>query len=154
MIKQRPEVAPTRLTVHFTLKELTASTTAQRRGIDNSPPLEVLANIYKLAVGLENVRSLLGKPMQINSGYRCPDLNKIIGGAAKSAHMDGFAADFICPQFGTPLQIVKAIAASEIAFDKCIQERAWVHISFAPQCRRILLTAHFDAGKTTYTAGV
>ena len=143
------------LTPHFSLAELTFSATAQRRQIDNSPPPSVLRNLNQLAVGLEDVRAALdGLPIRINSGYRCPALNRIVGGARLSAHLDGWAADFVCPDFGSPLEIVRALAKSDITFDKLIQEVTWVHISFAPEGRRQLLTAHFGVGGTTYTAGV
>jgi len=143
------------LTPHFSLAELTFSATAQRRQIDNSPPPSVLRNLNQLAVGLEDVRAALdGLPIRINSGYRCPALNRAVGGARLSAHMSGHAADFVCPDFGSPLEIVRTLAASDIQFDKLIQEGTWVHISFAPAARRQLLTAHFGPGGTTYSAGV
>jgi len=143
------------LTPHFSLAELTFSATAQRRQIDNSPPPSVLRNLNQLAVGLEDVRAALdGLPIRINSGYRCPALNRIVGGARLSAHLDGWAADFVCPDFGSPLEIVRVLARSDLVFDKLIQEGTWVHISFAPEGRRQLLTAHFGPGGTTYSAGV
>lgn len=142
------------LTDHFTLAELTRSSVAERKGIDNSVPDRLLPHLFILAVGLEQVRALLGFPLHIDSGYRCPALNAAVGGAKQSAHMDGFAADFICPAFGDPLSIVKVIEASAIKFDKCIQEGSWVHISFDPAMRRELLTAHFSDQGTTYTQGV
>lgn len=141
------------LSENFTLEELAFSSTAQRLGVDNTPTPEIAAHLTTLAQGLEQVRALLGEPMHIDSGYRCPALNTAVGGAKQSAHLEGHAADFICPAFGAPLEIVKAIEASDIAFDKCIQEGGWVHISFDPQARRQLLTAHFGPHGTTYTTG-
>jgi hypothetical protein len=141
------------LTDHFSYEELTASSTAVRLCIDNTPPADLLPHLYILAVGLEQVRSLLGFPLHIDSGYRCPKLNACVGGAILSAHMEGYAADFTCAAFGDPLSIVKAIEASDIKFDKCIQEGHWVHISFAPTLRHEILTAHFSALGTTYTKG-
>lgn len=142
------------LTDHFTLEELTFSDTAQRKQIDNTPSLEIVAHLTSLAMGLEEVRSLLSAPIRINSGYRSPKLNAAVGGAKQSAHMEGYAADFTCAEFGTPLEIVKAIQADGIECDKCIQEGTWVHISFDPQARKQFMTAHFGAGGTTYTMGV
>lgn len=141
------------LSEHFTLEELMFSSTAQRLGIDNTPNAVMVANLTNCASGLEEVRALLGRPMSIDSGYRCPDLNKAVGGASNSAHMTGYADDFVCPGFGTPEQIVKAIVASDIVFDQCIQEGTWVHISFDPAARKQVLTAHFGAAGTTYTQG-
>lgn len=144
----------TLLTDHFTLTELTRSNAAERLGIDNTVPPVILPRLLVLATGLEQIRALLGFPLQVDSGYRCAALNVAIGGARESAHMDGYAADFVCPAFGDPFSIVKAIEASSIQFDKCIHEGTWVHISFAPTLRRVLLTAHFGSADTTYTQGV
>lgn len=141
------------LTDHFTLEELTFSSTAERQGIVNDAQPDIIEHLTVLAQGLEQVRTLLGAPMHIDSGYRCPALNAAVGGAKDSAHMQGFAADFICPDFGAPIDIVHAIVASDIKFDQCIQEGNWVHISFAPTMRGETLTAHFGPGGTTYTHG-
>ncbi len=141
------------LSPHFTLEELTRSSTAVRLGIDNTPPEGVFANLAVLAEGLEALRALLGHPLMIDSGYRCPDLNAVVHGSQFSAHLQGYAADFVCPAFGAPLEIVRAIEASGIRFDQCIQEGTWVHISFDPRMRQQVLTAHFGAEGTTYTQG-
>jgi hypothetical protein len=143
-----------KLTQHFSLEELTFSSTAQRLGIDNTPSLETVARLTVCAMGLEKVRALLGVPMHIDSGYRCPALNKAVGGVPNSAHVDGYAADFIAPDYGTPLQIARAIAGSGIAFDQCIQEGTWVHVSFDPRARHQALTATFGPNGATYTGGV
>ena len=146
----------TQLTTHFSLDELTRSDTAVRLGIDNTPSNDVLDNLKVLAQGLEKVRTLLNvynRPVLISSGYRCSALNKALHGAENSAHMYGYAADFTCPDFGTPLDIVKKIAASDIKFDQIIQEGTWVHISFDPKMRRQVLTAHFNNGVASYTIG-
>jgi hypothetical protein len=142
------------LTPHFSLEELTFSSTAVRLGIDNTPSPEVVANLTALCLELEIVRSLLGFPMHIDSGYRCPALNSVVNGVPNSAHLSGWAADFICPVFGTPLDIVRAIAASNIQFDQLIQEGTWVHISTAPTLRQEVLTAHFVNGKASYQQGI
>lgn len=141
------------LSEHFSLAELTASSTAQRLGIDNTPGLETITHLTALAGGLEQVRKLLCAPIHIDSAYRSPALNTAVRGAKDSAHLQGFAADFVCPQFGTPQEIAKLIAKSSIVFDQLIQEGTWVHISFAPKLRRQVLTAHFGAGGTTYSLG-
>jgi len=142
------------LTQHFTLEELTFSSTAQRLGIDNSPTPTIAAHLTRLAMGLEQIRALLGAPMHIDSGYRCPALNKAVGGVPDSAHVHGYAADFVCPDYGSPLMIARAIAGSGIAFDQVIQEGSWVHVSFDPRLRHQALTASFGPGGATYTGGV
>jgi len=141
------------LTEHFTLEELCFSSTAERLGIDNTPAEDIVANLNVLARGLEQVRALLGKPMHIDSGYRCVALNSAVKGAQDSAHLRGFAADFICPEFGEPLSVARAISDSAIVFDQCIQEGTWVHVSFDPRARKEIMTAHFGPNGTTYTMG-
>jgi len=142
------------LTRHFSLEEFLFSQTAARRGIDNTPDEIAMIHLLTTAQSMEEVRALLGNPIKITSGYRSQALNSAIGGANTSAHMEGWAADFICPGFGRPIEIVREIAASPIRFDQCIQEGNWVHISFAPANRRQLLTAHFGPEGTTYSRGV
>jgi zinc D-Ala-D-Ala carboxypeptidase len=144
-----------KLSDHFNLEEMVFSSTAVRRGIENTPSAEIVTNLMILSEGLEKVRSqVLGnRPMHIDSGYRSPQLNEAVGGAQNSAHMTGFAADFICAEFGNPSSICSAIKASGIVFDQLIQEGTWVHLSFAPTLRDQVLTAHFKDGKATYTSG-
>ncbi|MBU9579619.1 peptidase M15 [Ralstonia mannitolilytica] len=146
------------LTDHFTLDEMIASQTAARRSIDNTPTPEIIDNLTKTAQTLERVRVLLGsRPITVSSGYRSPDLNRAVGGASNSAHLRGLAADFICPAYGNPLAICKAIAASNIDFDQVIQEGTWVHIGLPPpgqKSRRQLLTAQFGADGATYRSGL
>ena len=129
------------LTNNFSLEELTRSEIASRKGLDNTPDAETIANLTELALALEKVRDLLGHPVHINSAYRGPKVNSAVGGSKTSAHMRGFAADFVCPAFGTPSDICHAIMDSTIAYDQLIHEfGAWVHISVDPQMRRMNLT--------------
>ncbi|HXA97573.1 MAG TPA: D-Ala-D-Ala carboxypeptidase family metallohydrolase [Candidatus Dormibacteraeota bacterium] len=95
------------LTEHFSLEELIASEVAARSGIDNTPSATIVSNLRVLAQGLERVRAAFGgKPIHVNSGYRCAALNAAIGGAGNSLHMQGLAADIVCPQVGEPLRRV------------------------------------------------
>lgn len=130
------------LSPHFTLAELIHSQTAARRNIDNRPTDAVLVNMKNiLCPGLEQVRELLGKPILISSGYRSPRLNASIGGSVKSQHMEGLAADFTCPGYGSPLMVAQLIKKSGIEFDQLLYEfDSWVHISFAKHPRRQVLT--------------
>jgi hypothetical protein len=135
------------LSPHFTLEQLVASETAARCGIDNTPSPEVLERLRTLAGYLEEVRSLLGSELSISSGYRCAALNEAVGGSATSQHCQGRAVDFDCPAFGSPAEIARAIAASTLPFDTVILEYGrWVHLSFAPEPRRRVLTI-YDDGK-------
>lgn len=133
------------LSEHFSLEELVASESAARLGIDNTPPAEIVLNLKVLAQGLERVRAALGgKPIHVNSGYRCPALNTAIKGAGNSMHMQGLAADILCPQLGPPLDVCRAIVAAGIETDQVIHECGrWCHVAFAApgtQARRDLLT--------------
>lgn len=125
--------ATTLLSDHFSLAEATASDTAARKGIDNSPPAEVIAVMERAATKLEKVRALLAAPLHINSWYRCSELNSAVGSNPTSQHLRGEAIDFIAPTFGDPLAICKAIIANKdlINFDQLILEHTWVHIGFA-----------------------
>lgn len=143
-----------KLTDHFTLDELVASQVAVRRGIDNKPTIPVVRNLSRLAETLERVRALVGQPLVVSSGYRCPDLNRWVGGSSTSAHTLGLAADITCPGVA-PRELAKRIAASDIEFDQVIFEGAWVHLGLAAGAqRRQLLTARFDGGRATYQAGI
>ena len=117
---------------HFSIDELTFSETAARKGIDNTPSDNVLDNLYKTAMEMENVRELLGNnPILISSGYRCLALNELLGSKPTSAHIRGLACDFTCPKFGDPDDIVDAIFGSDIQYDQIILEfDKWVHIAF------------------------
>lgn len=121
------------LTDHFSLEELIASETAARAGIDNTPPAELMQNLIALAKGLERVRTALGGlPIHVNSGYRCAALNAAVGGAKKSRHMEGLAADILCPRFGKPLEVCRAIVSARIETDQVIHEFGkWCHVAFA-----------------------
>ena len=128
---------------HFTLAELTLSETAERLGIDNNPVGDALLNMKAFLVpGLEKVRELLGHPVIISSGYRSPAVNAQVPGSSNtSAHTLGYAADFICPGFGTPWEVCHAIAESGIPVDQIIYEYGrWTHISFDPRLRGLLTT--------------
>jgi zinc D-Ala-D-Ala carboxypeptidase len=146
----------TQLTQHFSLDELTFSETAVRRGIDNTPDADVFANLQMLAAGLERVRAILGHSIHVSSGYRSPKLNSAIGGSKSSQHMQGLAADFTCPEFGSPLDVCIALEHERgyIGYDQLIQEGRWTHISFSDSPRGEVLTAHFGGGGVTYSTGL
>ena len=117
------------LTTNFTLEELTHSEVAERKGWDNSAPAPVVNNLIRLANLLEEVRLLLGKPLVINSGYRCKLVNDAVGSKDTSQHRLGCAADVKVGGM-TPDQVVQAIKYSDIQFDQLIREfDSWTHIS-------------------------
>lgn len=84
----------TRLTEHFTLEELCNSSTAKAKGIKNTPGTTEVINLLWLSIKvLEPLRKAMGTPIKIGSGYRCPALNKAVGGVPNSQHVKGEAAD-------------------------------------------------------------
>ena len=144
-----------KLSAFFTLEELTFSEWADRHRVDNTPPPELLPNLRRVAFALDEVRALLGRPIHVNSGYRCAEVNEGIGSKAKhSRHLDGLAADIISREYGTPVEICREIAGSEIEFDQLIYEHSWVHFGLAPDGetpRRQVLTLMPDG---SYANGI
>lgn len=128
-----------KLSTHFTLAEMTVTSS----GLPNVPNAQQLARLTATAQAMEAVRLLLAKPIKVNSGFRSAAVNRAVGGSLTSAHALGYAVDFVCPAFGDPMAICKAIAASGIEFDQLIMERnRWVHISFDPRMRGQVLSCH------------
>lgn len=124
------------LSPNFSLAELTTSQFAARMGIDNTPGPDALANLHRLAIALERVRAWLNRPVIILSGYRSPAVNRGVGGARRSAHLSGLAADFICPSYGKVIDVFEALRMSGIVYDQLIAERsAWVHLAIADHPR-------------------
>jgi hypothetical protein len=144
-----------RLSKNFTLDEFLVSQTAERNGIDMSPPPEILDNIQDLVDScMQPLRDEVGAGIYISSGYRPPALNRLIGGSATSAHMRGEAADFrVTGQ--TPLQTAQLIEKMDLPYDQVIHEFGrWVHLGVADHLRRMELTAHRHDGKTRYLNGL
>jgi hypothetical protein len=149
------------LTQHFDLEELTKSQTGDRLGIDNVPGAAELDCLKELCEQvLEPVRAHYG-PVFINSGFRCPDLNKAVGGASTSQHCLGQAADIEVP--GVPNGDLAAWIVANLDFDQVILEcyrkgqpnSGWVHVSYKDAGnRKATLTATVVSGKMVYTPGL
>lgn len=134
------------LSQYFSWEEAAVSQEAARRGIDNSIPRELHANVERMARVMDSIRSQLGRPIHVSSWYRCPALNKALPGSARnSAHMVGLAVDCISPDIGPPLAFAKAISQLILVepLDQIIHENGqWVHVAL-PQgglAREQLLT--------------
>lgn len=82
------------MAIYFSIKEMTSSQTAKLYHIDNTPSKEVVENLKKVMYILDIARAHIGKPILVNSGYRCKRLNDIVGGVQNSMHTKGLAADF------------------------------------------------------------
>jgi uncharacterized protein YcbK (DUF882 family) len=115
------------LTKHFTLEELTHT---DHREFENNPNIDEVANLNRLAEFLEQVKTVLGgKPIMINSAFRCKQVNDAVGSKDTSQHRIGCAADIRVPDM-TPDEVVKAIISSGIGYDQIIREfDRWTHIS-------------------------
>jgi hypothetical protein len=115
------------LSEHFTLNELTHT---DHREFDNVPNESELANLTRLAAFLETVKSAIGgKPVIINSAFRCKQVNDAVGSSDRSQHRLGCAADIRVPQM-SPDEVVKAIIAANLPYDQVIREfDRWTHVS-------------------------
>lgn len=127
-----------KLSEHFSLLELTAS--RDHPAIVNIPTAAQIARLVHTAHGMEQIRAMLGKPIVVHSGFRCPELNHAVGGSLTSDHMQGDACDFTCSDYGSPLEVADAIASSGILYDQLILEYGWVHCSWGPRMRQMALT--------------
>lgn len=82
------------MTFHFKFKEMCYSGRAEQMHMENRPAdFDILDNLLNTMRELEKVRNIFGKPIIVTSGYRCPELNPLVGGAENSQHMKGEAAD-------------------------------------------------------------
>lgn len=123
----------TQISKNFTLEEMTASGVAHLKKIDNTPSPEIRQNIQQLVENtLQPIRDLYGQPITVNSGYRSPKLNKAVGGAATSRHLQGKAADITAGDSLENKKLFDLIQASKIPFDQLIDEYdySWIHISY------------------------
>lgn len=119
------------MNLNFKISELVFSEKAKIYKIENTPDLKSLDNMLELiCYCLQPIRNKLNKPMYVSSGFRCKELNALVGGAQTSQHLTGNAVDFTVPGM-TPAQVVDFIKNSEIEFDQLINEyNSWVHISY------------------------
>ena len=124
---------------HFTFSEFERSETASRLKIDNRMPELAEAHVVELVdILLDPLREAWGGPLAVTSGYRCPELNRAVGGSETSAHLAGWAADLV-PASDDPRGVqglvdfaVEWLTATGLPFDQCISEKSggsrWLHI--------------------------
>ena len=152
----------TQLSKNFSLAELTYSSTAINKGLDNTPTPEIIANMQILVDNvLQPLREQLGKPLKINSGYRSPAVNTAVGGSATSDHCKGQAADIeIAGMTNGDLAnyIIENFKFTQVILEFYTQglpNSGWVHVSYNPdnlKCQ--VLTAVKQNGKTVYLNGI
>lgn len=117
---------------YFTVEELSRSSVAQTKRIDNKPNAEQKSALVDLIENvLDPLREKFGKPILVSSGYRSKDLNRAVGGAASSQHMKGEAADIYTGTKEGNKELFDIIR-KELPFDQVIDEKdfSWVHVSF------------------------
>lgn len=124
---------------HFTIAELCKSETADHLGIDNRCKKEHVVNMTALVENvLDPLRETYGKPIRVNSGFRCPALNKFVKGSATSDHMNGRAADITGGSPKENKRLFYLIQELGLPFDQLIDEKyfSWVHVSYRKEGNR------------------
>jgi zinc D-Ala-D-Ala carboxypeptidase len=147
------------LSKNLTLAEVTKSQTAKRNGIDNNPSKEEIANLKLVAEKIfQPVREHFKVPISVTSGYRSKKLNKLIGGAKNSEHVEGRALDLDADVFGgvTNKEIFDFIKTN-LEFNQLIWEFGddnnpdWVHVSYREgENKKRVLRAVKVKGDTLY----
>ena len=150
-----------KISEHITFEEATKSQTAIRKGIDNTPTEEHLANMKYLAETIfEPIRAHFGKPIGISSFYRGPALNKAIGGSKTSAHVSGQAMDIDGDIFGGVSNkdifeyIIKNLPFMELIWEFGNDDKPdWVHVAISRDPKKNvkeILRAVKQGTKTVY----
>lgn len=118
---------------YFTIEEMTKSSTATAKHIDNTPNQTAIDNLTKLIeIVLDPLREWYGKPIRVNSGYRCKVLNEAVGSKAKnSQHLYGEATDITAGSKAENEKLFNYIK-DNLPFDQLINESdfSWVHVSY------------------------
>ena len=124
---------------YFTIAELCQSATARLLGIDNRPPASAVKAMTALVDNvLDPLRQAWGGPIRVNSGYRCPELNKAVGGTPTSQHQRGEAADITVGSRSSNRRLLALIKRLDLPVDQCIDEKGcrWIHMSHRPSHNR------------------
>ena len=135
--------------------EFSVSATASAKGIPNVIPKDVKPAIRALVLNLlQPLCDATGWHDQINSGYRSPEVNKLVGGVATSQHLKGEAADNVfykkvdCKTvYISPIEVLRAVVASGLDFDQMIAYNGFVHLSYTttrPNRRQILYNKSYN----------
>lgn len=131
---------------YFTIEELTKSSTAKTKRIDNMPNKGQKENLELLILNiLDPLREAYGKPISVSSGFRSWDLNRAVGGAKASQHAEGQASDIYGATRKENRIIFDLAQKLNLPFDQLISEKgtetepSWIHISYSPRNRRQVL---------------
>ena len=137
----------TKISKNFTLEELRDSATAKRLGIINAPGVDEVCALCALVHHvLQPLRDAMQEPIKIGSGYRCPRLNKAVGGVANSQHTKGQAADLCIDGDKVKGKRWFDWIKAHCQFDQLIWEHNakgsyWVHVSYradGQNCRQVI----------------
>lgn len=160
-------VRPLQLSEHFSVAEFTAT---EHRRFDNSLPAELLPNAKRTCAMLERIRAFLSEqlgvdvPIGLSSGYRCPALNRAIGGSAHSDHCQALAADWNARRYGPPFTVALALATQldKLRVGQLILEYptlaggGWIHTSEPEPAKAVnrILTIDRHQGKKRVRVGI
>jgi zinc D-Ala-D-Ala carboxypeptidase len=155
-----------RLSKNFSLSEFIGSQMGERAGLDNQPDQAQTENIRLLVENiLQPLRDAMEEPLYINSGFRSPEVNRLVGGALNSQHLTGLAADIEIVSIDNK-ELAQYIIDLGLPFDQLILEfydrtkgpnTGWVHVSYDPQGGRgeVLSAKHNpQTRKTEYFPGL
>lgn len=155
----------TRISDNFTLEELCESEKARTLRIDNIAKGKELENLKEAVTNmLQPLRTAYGKPIKVNSGYRCDRVNELVGGSSTSSHRYGFAFD-IKPTDGNMKAFQRFVLEwakdPKNKYDQIIIEKpnkeftaTWIHIGYkrgtSNSQRRQILSAYNYNGSWKY----
>lgn len=143
-----------KLSANFKLGEFTKSATAKALGIDNlgCVDAQVFTSLQALCENvLQPLRDMVLFPIVVTSGFRCPKLNKAVGGAKNSQHMKGEAADIRC-NYLPAFQLASILTLNDVDFDQLILEErkgkpSWLHVSYVTHRKNRNQKLHTTDGK-------
>ena len=145
-----------KLTEHFSFDELTRTGVSIMQDKNRAQAKRYTQELTLLAEALEELRASLGKPINISSGYRCEELNTLVGGAKRSSHMSGLAADinvegmraselFTAIRLNPPTHLAKCII-------EAIGSKEWVHFAVSPEVQERVFLSTIDGKNYTRIA--
>lgn len=122
---------------YFTVDDLIKSHTARLRQIDNQPSSEVRKELEMTACKLNVIglyAHMMGATIQVTSGFRCEELNKIVGGVKTSLHIQGRAVDFVVSDGKIKHALYESLASQEarerLRICELIEHKTYIHIGF------------------------
>lgn len=133
---------------YFSDRELYASATAKKYGLDNTPTPEAWENLYSLRDNVLNpAREAYGSCIYVNCAYRSPEVNRLVGGASNSQHKTGQAADITTRSIEGNRKLF-ALLMEQGNFDQIIWEGqgSWIHVSFNSSGNRHSVLAQNASG--------